>query len=652
MSKYNLLLAVFTGLFLTLNSGQVTAQVSRGALKAYEKAIDAYASQDYETTLFELGKALKKHPEYSEALFLSAQTHLDLSQDSLAKIDLAKALNIDDSPFETGWLVLADLDWVSGDYKEGLYALDQFERTVTFRRINTNKELKSKYRWIKEGLDFSFDAVIHPILGLDLSPLDLSINSNFPEYYPTMTLDGKTLVFTRRVNSSNGMYDHEDFFTSTWKDSSWTYAERLRGVNTEFNEGAPSISGDGRTIIFTACASPRDGFGDREGKGSCDLFESRFDEVTGVWSIGENLGKPNSSAWESQPTISSDGNFLVFARARHTRGAGSDLFGVRRGEDGEWGVPFSLPGEINTPYEEESPFLHPDGKSLYFSSNGHPGLGGLDMFVSRKGDDGLWGVPVNLGYPLNTYNNENSLLVEPDGDFAIFATDRLNTSGDLDLWRVNLPVSVKPISVGILSGVVVDAISSSPIDASVVLVNKLTGEILASVISKTKTTIKNGFILPLPEKGHYSFEVSRPGYMFKIEDVSISDSSNKDRFVEVRLEKIQPGTSLTMNDIRFETGSSEFEKGYQADLIKLASWLNDNPMTHVEIIGHTDNIGSAKENLELSISRANSVMQFLIQSSISESRLSYTGKGSSTPISSNDTEQSRAENRRVEIVVM
>ncbi|PCJ81496.1 MAG: hypothetical protein COA49_05225 [Bacteroidetes bacterium] len=650
MSKYNLLLTVFTGLFLILISGQVTAQVPRSAAKAYEKAINAYAVKDFDKTFHELGKALKKFPEYSEALFLSSQTHLDLHQDSLAKIDLRRALNIDDKPFETGWLVLAELDWSSGYYKDGLYDIKQFEKTVTFRTINRNNELKAKYRWVKEGLNFSFTAVLNPINNLVLQPLDSNVNSVYPEYYPSMTLNGKTLVFTRRVKSENGKYAQEDFFESKLENLSWTSAKRLSGINTPFNEGASSISGDGMTIIFTACASPRDGFGKRNGKGSCDLFESKFDRTTGVWSLGENLGKPNSSAWESQPTLSSDGNFLVFARARHTRGAGSDLFGVRRGDDGKWGVPFGLPGNINTPYEEESPFLHPDGKSLYFSSNGHPGLGGLDMFVSRKGDDGLWGTPINLGYPLNTHNSENSLMVEPDGAIAIFATDRSSSKGDLDLWSARLPISVKATPVGVLSGVVLDAVSLEPIEAKVVLINATSGDTLASVISN-KFNSPNGFILPLPEIGRYSFEVSKEGYMFKIADVFSIDSTSNERHEVVLLERIITGATLSMRTVRFESGSSKLETGYQADLSKLASWLKTNPTTSVEIVGHTDDVGNTEVNLELSISRAYSVIEFLVKSSISESRLSHSGVGSSVPISSNSTDKGRAANRRVEIVV-
>ena len=648
-------IAVFLALvafICALNPAHINAQVSRGAERAYENALNSYILFDLETTVLQLEKALRKSPNFHKAWFLLAQTNRDLDRDSLAILALNKGLSINDTSFQKGWLELAELNWTLGNYKEGASAIINFQNTVAYRTINKDSVLSSYYKWVNDGLEFSIKAILSPLTGIDIRPLEGEVNSDLQEYYPTMTLNGKNLVFTRIVPSSLGDFEHEDFYLSSRSSADvWSKAIPLDGINTAFNEGAPSISGDGMTIVFTACSSPRDGFGDRQGKGSCDLFESVYDQNTETWSLGENLGLPNSSAWESQPTLSADGNFLVFARARHSRGRGSDLFGAIRGDDGKWGKSFSLPGKINTTFEEESPFLHPDGKTLYFSSNGHPGLGGLDIFVSRKGKNGLWGEPVNLGYPLNTNDNENSLLVEPGGKKAIFATNRSSHNGDLDLWQFTLPIASRPSSVGVLSGIVLDASSSKPIEAQVDLVNVKTGEFVASVVSKATSGDSNGFILPLPENGRYSFEVSREGYMFKIDDVFSIDAADINRHIEVVLEKINRGASISMKTVRFESGSAELSDGYQTDLTRLVLWLNSNSTSNVEIIGHTDNIGSNSSNKVLSTSRALSVMNFLLSNSISPERLSYSGVGSLVPIDSNDTAEGRAGNRRVEIVV-
>jgi flagellar motor protein MotB len=635
--KFNLFLTVLFVIVISLTSEEVTSQVSRSAQRSYEKALDAYTSSDFSLTITELDKAVKKSPNYALAWFLLAQTHRDLSRDSIAIIELKRALYIDDSLYKKGWLELAELLWMSGDYDSGITALDMV--------VKKHRELK-QYRWVRAGLEFSVMAVKSPMLLSVITPLQGDVNSIRPEYFPSMELSGKKMVFTRLVPSRNNPMGQEEFFSSSLIDGVWREVFPLKGINTLFNEGASSISGNGKTLIFTSCATPRDGFGDRVGAGSCDLFESHYDTQSGFWSLGENIGAPNSNSWESQPTLSSDGNFLVFARALHVRGKGSDLFGAIRGKDRVWGKPFPLPGKINTPYEEESPFLHPDGQTIYFSSNGHPGLGGLDVFVSRKQSNGEWGKPENLGYPLNTHNDENSLMVEPDGVFAIFASDRSNPAGDLDLLRVELPPEARPISVNVLSGTVVDNLSGNPLVASVNLVDITTGSVLTSV----KTSLE-GFILPLPVNGRYSFEVSCEGYMFNIAEMFTIDSPNKSLHVEVRLMKIDSGTTLSLRDVRFNSGSAVLEFGYQTDLVLLASWLSSNLTTSVEIIGHTDNIGSAPANLQLSEDRAEAVVNFLLTSGISADRLSSSGRGDQVPISTNATLEGKALNRRVEIVV-
>ena len=220
---------------------------------------------------------------------------------------------------------------------------------------------------------------------------------------------------------------------------------------------------------------------------------------------------------------------------------GSDLFGSYRTEDGSWSKPFKLPGEINTPFEEESPFLHPDGKTLYFSSNGHPGMGHLDIFVSTLQDDGTWATPINLGYPLNTHDDENSLIVEPSGKYALYASDNKNNNGDLDIWRVKLKEEVQPDAVGVLHGTVVDNATGDMVQATVLLLNSTTGELVASVESATD----KGFVLPLPAEGRYSFEVDKSGYLFKLVDFQMSGL--EDQFVEVRLDRIEQGASIDLN---------------------------------------------------------------------------------------------------------
>ncbi len=622
------------------------AQVSKGARKAYERAIDAYVEKDFATAQSELNKAINKSPEFALAYFLRAQILQDEGSEVFAVDALKKGLEIDDSEYPRGWFQLAELCWGEGLYDDGKSAIESFKNSKAYDRFIADTVLQKHYTRVKEGIEFSIQHA-NDSAKFDAHKLSENINTSSPEYYPSLSLDNQVMIMTRRFKPIGAKYNQEDFYISKWsnRNNSWDKAQPISGINTGQNEGAATISGDGSTIIFTACEAPGVGYGQREGYGSCDLFESNFDVHKGKWSIGENLGSINTSMWESQPTLSADGNFLVFSRARHIRGMGSDLFGAYRQDDGTWSEPFRLPGKINTPFEEESPFLHPDGKSLYFSSNGHPGMGNLDLFVSQIDSTGNWGEPVNLGFPLNTHDDENSLIVEPAGDFALFASDRNNINDDLDLWRVRLKEEVKPDAIGVLGGLVVDNATGELLKASVVLLNAESGELIARVESGSD----KGFVIPLPAEGNYSFEVDKEGYLFKL--VHFSMSGLADQFVEVRLDKIEVGASIDLNTIRFETGSAELEEGYQADLVRLVNWLEANPSACVEIIGHTDNIGSDSNNQILSSNRAKSVKSFLISAKIQADRLSTSGKGSSEPINSNDTEEGRAQNRRVEILI-
>jgi outer membrane protein OmpA-like peptidoglycan-associated protein len=621
------------------------SQVTKGAIKAFERALKAYEMMDLSLTVYELDKALDKSPLFAEAYFLKSQVYRDLRKDSLAMVCLSKGLVIDDDRYNRGWLELAELCWGEGLYDEGWSAIVRFNETKAFIMLGQDSTLNQYYSWVTRGLEYSIEAVTKPDLGVNTIRLGVGVNSSMPEYYPSMTLDKQVIIMTRRTRGVVDEHDQEDFYLSRWSNklNKWLSSEAIPGINTPFNEGAATISGDGLTIVFTACEALGVGYGPREGKGSCDLFESTYDVEIGAWTVGENLGAPNSGRWESQPTLSADGNFLVFARARHLRGMGSDLFSSYRSADGSWSEPERLLGGINTPFEEESPFLHPDGKTLYFSSNGHPGLGHLDMFVSNLQEDGSWSKAQNLGYPMNSHDDENSLIVQPDGRYAIFASDRGKADGDLDLWRVEIPYKIRPKAVGVLYGTVVDNKTGQMLEASVVLLDAITGSLVATVQSGSA----KGFVLPLPAQGRFSFEVDKEGYLFQIVDFNMSGIENQN--IEVRLNKIAVGVSVDLKTIRFETGSSDLAAGYQADLVRLVNWLEANAEANVEIIGHTDNVGSDATNLLLSSDRALSVLNFLIANKIDQERLSNLGLGSSMPLGSNETDEGRASNRRVEI---
>lgn len=258
------------------------------------------------------------------------------------------------------------------------------------------------------------------------------VNSPDDEYLPTLTADGRTLLFTRY----NREYMEEDFYFCRWTGEKWSRAVRMaEPLNSAENEGAGCLSQDGRILYFTACGRP-------DGAGRCDLYIS-YRKGPG-WSQPQNLGPAvNSPGWESQPCLSIDGQTLYFVSDRAGGLGGMDIWRSTLVE-GRWTKPVNMGPGINTKGDEKSPFISFDNQTLYFSSNGHIGMGGMDLFVCRRTGDTSWSEPQNLGYPINTRGDESSLIVSPDGRTAIFSSDKFGGVGKLDLYSFALPEPVRP----------------------------------------------------------------------------------------------------------------------------------------------------------------------------------------------------------------
>jgi outer membrane protein OmpA-like peptidoglycan-associated protein len=342
-----------------------------------------------------------------------------------------------------------------------------------------------------------------------------------------------------------------------------------------------------------------------------------------------------------------DGKTLYFIRGKRTRqGKEQDIYKSELKENGEWTEPVKLSSTINTPYREESVFIHPDGRTLYFSSNGHPGMGGLDIFYSRKQEDGSWSEPKNLGYPINTHDQENSLLVSPDGTHAYFGSDREGGYGGLDLYRFELPDSVRADPVTYLRGKLVDAETGEPLRAEFELKDLSNGEL----VTRSSSDKKNGtFLVPLPTGREYALSVDRKGYLFHSEHFMLkqkgggtSDPVKKN----IELQPIDTGRSVVLENVFFETAKYNLKKESRVELDKLYRFLKANPSVRIEIQGHTDSVGTARDNQILSENRAEAVYDYLEKKGIDPSRMVAKGYGERRPIADNSTPEGRARNRR------
>jgi outer membrane protein OmpA-like peptidoglycan-associated protein len=584
---------------------------------------------DFKAGIELVDKALKKDPNFWEAYVLRGEYHINLRDKSSAIEDFENALRVSPNHSRTGMTFyrLADLYLDQGTYDKALANIKSF-----INHPNPNEEyLKSGYSIYDNSL-FAIDAIKHP---KPFNPVNAGpgVNTQFAEYYPTLTVNGKELMFTRALPFGSSI--QEDFFTSLNRENKWSTATPMpEHVNTEHNEGAPTISADGRSLIFVACIDETGTYGEqRKGKGSCDLFFTQ--KIGPRWSNPVNLpGDVNSYHWETQPSLSADGKTLYFVRGLRGKGAdqrNSDIYVSKLSEQGKWGAAERLSDVINTPFAEESVCIHPDGKTLYFASRGHAGMGGSDIFMSQMDNQGNWSRPKNLGYPINTRFDENSLIVSAEGNLAFFASDRAGGYGDLDIYYFELPKEFQPTTTYYFDGRVFDAQSNDPIPGHFTLKDIASGEV---IIVSNADAINGTFTVPLPSNRQYVIEVTYDGYAMTSLGFDLTYNANQTSYhLDIPMNPLNSGTENILKNIYFDLNSATLRKESNIELNNLANFLRTNPNIHIELGGHTDTRGNAEENLKLSTERAKAVYTYLIQvERIDVKRLTFIGFGEREPI--------------------
>ncbi|OYY12022.1 MAG: flagellar motor protein MotB, partial [Sphingobacteriia bacterium 35-36-14] len=463
-----------------------------------------------------------------------------------------------------------------------------------------------------------------------------SVNSAFSEYYPSVTVTDSLLVFTRR-----GKYMREDFYSSTIVTKQFSKAIPIGGdINEEPQKGAITVSQDGEWMLFAGRFAER-------GYDNFDLYIA-YATPQG-WSDPENLGPAiNTEFWESAPTLSPDKRTLYFSSSRPGGFGGRDLYYSERLPNGKWTPAKNMGPQINTPGDDQAPFIHADNQTLYFTSDGHPGYGGTDLFILRKNNLGQWGIPENLGYPINTIENEGSLAVSADGLTAYYASDRAEGKGELDLYRFALRSNIRPIRTLYLKGIVTDKSNGKKLPSSVELINNQD----QSVLMKIQTDETGMYFITLPVGRDYTFSVNRKGYLPFTELYSLANKEADSVYVKnISLQPIEINASFTFKNIEFSSNSSELPASASIELNKLVALLKENNTIQVQISGHTDNTGKEEENKKLSANRALAILNYLIEQGIEKNRLSYQGFGSGKPIASNDSPEGRAKNRRTSVEI-
>jgi outer membrane protein OmpA-like peptidoglycan-associated protein len=633
----------------SLPPGQYTSS-NKKAIRHLEAGRDAFQVHKDAESEKEFKKALGEDKDFIEAALGLANLLQVNGRHEEAIEYFNRAIAINPRFYANVYYYLAQSLLVMGKYKE---AKAQLETYLKLERLNPNT--KEDAQRLLANANFGAEALTHP---QPFNPVNAGagINTDLNEYFPAVTGDGKQFLFTRglKVSELPGL-ENEDFFISTRQDNAWQQAQPIREVNSQGNEGAPSLSADGNIMFFASCADAYGDYGstDRKGYGSCDIFYSQ--KVNGRWTRPRNAGPSvNTNHWETQPSFSSDGKTLYFIRGIRGRSGirEQDIYTSTIGEDGKFSMAVKITTVVNSPMKEESVFIHPDNLTLYFSSDGHPGMGGLDIFMSKRTPGGDWGTPVNLGYPINTFSDENSLLVDPAGKLAFFASDRKGGYGGLDIYQFELPEGVRPEKITYVKGKVYNARTKEPLEANFELLDLD----LQELVTRSYSGMNGEFFLTLTTNRNYLVNVSRPGFLFYSDNFSLKEIAadfNKPYLLDIPLQPIDTGSVVELKNIFFDVNKWDLKPESKAELEKLVSFLQKNPTLRIELGGHTDNSGDKKFNLTLSANRAKAVYDYLLlNGKIAASRLTYKGYGDSRPKVPNDTPENKARNRRTEFKVI
>lgn len=611
------------------NAQNSTVKRAQGS---FEDAQQFLRQSIYEEGIKYLNEAVKADPKFQLAYIQLGDVYRRLKDHPKAIENYRKAIAAAPTIEARIYYALGESELLSGLYEKAKADFLSFQKNYT----GTESDLINKTKKYIKDCDFSIVAIQSPS---KYEPINMGfyINSANRDYFPALTADGETIIFTRVVDKN------EDFFISTKKDKEWQKAQPLSNViNTpNFNEGAQSISPDGKYLFFTGCNRP-------DGLGRCDIYVSRKEGKE--WGKPINLGKIiNSEYWDSQPSISPDGSTLYFVSNRPGGIGGYDIWKSTLTDEGQWTEPVNLGDTINTPYDENTPFMHADGKTLYFSSDGWPGFGNKDIFYSRLTADGKFSTPVNLGYPINTFNEEVGLIVTADGTEGLFSSNIKNGGfGDLDIYRFKLPVQVKPLPVTYVKGIVRDKETKALLEANVLVIDLKTHNAVFNDYTSKET---GDFLAVMPIGSNYSFDVEADGYLFNSLNFELNKANDKPYEIEILLEKIKVGSNVTLQNIFFDTNKFDLLPTSMVELNILIELLKNNANISIEIQGHTDNIGEVKLNEKLSENRAKAVYDFLINNGIDRKRLSFKGYGESKPRAENATEEGRKQNRRTEFVI-
>lgn len=654
--------------FLLICSNGAIGQ-SKEVKKALKNATNLYEKELYKEALPAYLEVLKIEPAHAEANYKAGILYLGTIHKIKSLPYLKKALDTDPAiAFDLKYQLAISYQY-NHKFKEAMELYKQYKKDIDSKDLEKVKVLDRKIYECENGIFY----LSNPVKA-EIKNIGSVVNTKYADFAPVISADESILVFTSRrpgstgeILDENNMY-YEDIYITHRKNEHWQAPQNIgKSVNTEGHDASIAISPDGTQIFIYK----DDNLG--------DLFVSKFEG--GKWSKPQDLGKNiNSKHGETSISMTSDGRTVYFTSDREGGLGEMDIYKSQKDKKGKWGPAVNLGKVINTEYSEESPFIHPDGRTLYFSSKGHAGMGEYDIFKSTLKDDGTWTAPENLGYPINTADNDIYFVLSADNKDGYYSSEREDGIGEKDIYVISMPqpekvvaMAKKDVSINsklestnkkiapiatvasfnpitMLKGTVKDALTKQPVEATLVLVDNEKNEVISEVKSNPET---GAFLIILPSGKNYGLSIEKSGYIFHSENFDIPSSTNYQEVrKDIELKKVAVGTKIVLKNIFFDFDKATLRDASTAELDRLTQLLRDLPNLKIEITGHTDSKGSDEYNKQLSHSRAKAVVDYLVAKGISKDRLKFVGYGEERPIATNETDEGRQLNRRTEFEII
>jgi outer membrane protein OmpA-like peptidoglycan-associated protein/tetratricopeptide (TPR) repeat protein len=618
--------------------------------KNYDEGIDNFKKGNYTEAVRIMKGIVNKEPDFTDAWYVLGLSYFKRTNSNFreAERDFLKVVELCPSYNVYAYYYLAEICYGSEKYDSAIRYCEVFLKDVD--KIKSDKDYSRAVDLLKYS-KFYLQMTRNPV------PFDPKVVEGIStpenEYLPIITADNQMAFFTREskiAGEKNTLIQSEKYkekfmFSQLQPDGKFTQGEEMPDpFNLNDNEGGATLTVDNKTLYYTVCKYTLN-----HTYYNCDIYYSEW--VDGEWtpikSVSDKINLPTT--WESQPSISADGKTLYFVSDRSGGFGGYDIYRSVKHDNGEWGTPINIGPSINSSGNEKSPFIHPDGKTLYFSSDGWLGLGGYDIFYSRLNDDGTWSTPVNIGYPINSPDDEVGFFVSTDGRKGYFASNKLKGVGGWDLYSFDLYEKAKPGKVLFVSGTVTAETEFQMANTRIELKNMETKKISEIPLD----SITGKYVAIAPFNNDYIMTVKKEGYVYETRYIAKIDSIYRmPAHLDLEIQHIELNKSYRINDIYFAFNSFNLTEESEAILDLLIEFLEENPTIYIEIQGHTDNIGRDADNMKLSANRAKSVYNYLISKNIGPQRLTYKGYGKTVPVASNDTEEGRAKNRRTVFVII